>query len=101
MDVLDIPDILDIVLANSRTPREREGDLNAQFATNVIGARRVEEIFGRFGTDTALAGIDTMLDASEARTQAGIAALRVHDVAEHRQALSVHQAVQVNTCRTK
>lgn len=33
--------------------------------------------------------------------QSGVAALRVHDVAEHRQALSVHQAVQLNTSRTK
>ncbi|MFP6869839.1 MAG: hydantoinase B/oxoprolinase family protein [Nitrospinota bacterium] len=68
-------DIMDIVLANSRTPRERKGDLNAQFATNAIGVRRVEEIFGRFGTDTTLNGIEAMLDASEVRTRAGIAAL--------------------------
>ena len=33
--------------------------------------------------------------------QLGVAALRVHDVAEHRQALSVHQATQLNTSRTK
>ena len=32
--------------------------------------------------------------------QAGVAALRIHDVAEHRQALAVHQAIQLNTSRT-
>ncbi len=68
-------DIRDIVLANSRTPREREGDLNAQFATNATGVRRVEEVFARFGRSTVLAGIEAMLDASEARTRAGIAEL--------------------------
>lgn len=32
---------------------------------------------------------------------AGIHALRVHDVAEHRQALAIHQAIELNTYRTK
>lgn len=68
-------DIVDIILTNSRTPREREGDLNAQFASNVTGVRRVEDVFRRFGAEAALSGIDRMLDASEARTRAGIAAL--------------------------
>src|SRR5258706_12824082 len=34
-------DILDILLLNSRTPRHREGDMNAQIAANVTGVRRV------------------------------------------------------------
>lgn len=33
--------------------------------------------------------------------QAGIHALRVHDVAEHRQALATHRAIKLNTYRTK
>lgn len=32
--------------------------------------------------------------------QAGVAALRVHDVREHHQALAVYQAIQLNTSRT-
>ncbi len=64
--------VFDIILLNSRTPREREGDLKAQLATNLVGQRRVQEIFERFGTATTLAGIETWLDYSETRARAGI-----------------------------
>ncbi len=64
--------VLDIILLNSRTPREREGDLKAQIATNVVGRRRVKEIFDRFGITTTLAGIEAWLDYSETRARAGI-----------------------------
>jgi N-methylhydantoinase B len=68
-------DILNVILLNSRTPREREGDLKAQIATNIVGCRRVQEIFRRFGTETTLAGIEAWLDYGEARARAGIRAL--------------------------
>jgi len=68
-------DVLNIILLNSRTPREREGDLKAQIATNIVGCRRVQEIFSRFGLDTTLAGIEAWLDYGEARARAGIRAL--------------------------
>ncbi len=69
-------DILDILLINSRTPGHRDGDMKAQIASNMIGVRRVEEIFRRFGTDMTLAGIDALMDYSEARTRAAIAKLK-------------------------
>src|SRR5258708_28181070 len=68
-------DVLNIILLNSRTPREREGDLKAQIATNIVGCRRVQEIFQRFGLGTTLAGIEAWLDYGEARARAGIRAL--------------------------
>ncbi len=68
-------DIVDIVLLNSRTPHHRDGDLKAQLAANLIGARRVEELFGRFGRQVTLDCIAGMLDYAEARTRAEIAAL--------------------------
>src|SRR5882757_3322895 len=68
-------DILNVILLNSRTPREREGDLKAQIATNIVGCRRVQEIFERFGVETTLAGIEAWLDYGEARARAGIRAL--------------------------
>src|SRR5690348_2201038 len=68
-------DVLNIILLNSRTPREREGDLKAQVATNIVGCRRVQEIFERFGMETTLAGIEAWLDYGEARARAGIRAL--------------------------
>jgi N-methylhydantoinase B/oxoprolinase/acetone carboxylase alpha subunit len=42
-------DILGFVLANVRTPDEREGDLTAQLAANKIGERRLLEITRKFG----------------------------------------------------
>jgi N-methylhydantoinase B len=68
-------DVLDIILLNSRTPRERQGDLKAQIATNIVGCRRVEEVFERFGTSTTLAAIDAWLDYGEARARKGISGL--------------------------
>ena len=68
-------DIVEFVLINSRTPREREGDLRAQVATNAIGIRRVEDIFRRFGAEAVATGVAGLLDYSEARTRAEIAKL--------------------------
>lgn len=42
-------DILDFILANVRTPEEREGDLTAQLAANRIGARRLLEVTAKYG----------------------------------------------------
>ena len=64
--------VIDIILLNSRTPREREGDLKAQIATNIVGRARVQEIFERFDTATTLGGIEAWLDYSESRARAGI-----------------------------
>src|SRR5689334_19631839 len=42
-------DILNLVLANVRTPEEREGDLGAQIASCNTGARRLEDLCERYG----------------------------------------------------
>ena len=39
-----LQDIFDFLLLNSRTPREREGDIKAQLATNAIGVERLTEV---------------------------------------------------------
>ena len=65
-------DIHEIILLNSRTPRERRGDLQAQFAAGKTGLRRMEETFGRFGGATVRAGIEAILDYAERRTRAAI-----------------------------
>src|SRR6185295_12252377 len=69
-------DIVDILLLNSRTPRHRQGDINAQMASSLIGVRRVEEIFRRFGLETVLAGVDALFAYSEARMRSAIAGLK-------------------------
>jgi len=47
---------LDFVLANLRGRDEREGDIFAQFAANDVAARRLHEIFSRYGAETVLVG---------------------------------------------
>ncbi len=43
------PDVLALLLANVRTPREREGDLAAQIAACHTGSERVREVCARYG----------------------------------------------------
>ena len=57
--------LLATILANVRTPREREGDLTAQLGACRIGAVRMLELIERFGHKRMLAGIDAMLSGSE------------------------------------
>ena len=42
-------DLLRLILANVRTPREREGDLTAQIAANRTGERRLQEVIDKYG----------------------------------------------------
>jgi N-methylhydantoinase B len=42
-------DVMSLLLANVRTPAEREGDLAAQIAACRTGARRLAEIVGKYG----------------------------------------------------
>jgi N-methylhydantoinase B/oxoprolinase/acetone carboxylase alpha subunit len=39
-----VPDVLDLILANVRTPDEREGDLTAQIAANRVAEKRLTHI---------------------------------------------------------
>ncbi|MGO8705181.1 MAG: hydantoinase B/oxoprolinase family protein, partial [Candidatus Brocadiia bacterium] len=43
--------VLDLILANVRTPDERSGDLWAQVAANQRGAARLHEMVARYGAD--------------------------------------------------
>src|SRR5512139_3380429 len=43
-------DLLELILANVRTPQERSGDLWAQIAANQRGAARLVEMVERYGT---------------------------------------------------
>jgi N-methylhydantoinase B len=53
------PDVLALVLANVRAPREREGDLAAQLAACRLGERRLRELLDKYG----LAKVTFYLDA--------------------------------------
>jgi N-methylhydantoinase B len=67
--------LLSILLANVRTPREREGDLTAQLGACNIGVSRVQELVPRFGHARLLRGVGAMIDGSEKMMRAVLAEL--------------------------
>ncbi len=65
----------ELVLANSRTPREREGDLRAQLAAHALAEARLAELEARVGAPTVRAALQALLEYGERRTRAAIDAL--------------------------
>ena len=66
---------LDALVAQMRNPDERRGDLRAQLGAQRLGARRIAELCARQGRDAVAAAMDELVDYSERRVRAGIAAL--------------------------
>ena len=46
------PDVWQLLLANVRTPTEREGDMHAQLAALDVGVRRLQELARRSGVES-------------------------------------------------
>jgi N-methylhydantoinase B len=67
---------LDLLFANMRGPREREGDFNAMLGTCRKAAERVEALAARYGTPTVRAAVAELMDRAEARMRAAIRGLR-------------------------
>jgi len=57
--------ILDFVLSNVRTPDERLGDLRAQRAANLVGAKRLGELLKRSSVSTVETEMVQLIDYSE------------------------------------
>ena len=70
-----VSDIFDLVLAQIRSKHETGGDLRAQIAANATGIRRVLALAERHGRETLVATMDELLDYTERRTRAALAAL--------------------------
>lgn len=68
-------DIFRIILLNSRTPEEREGDLNAQLAANYVGIRAITAMIKRYGVDLFEAALDSYLAFTERRFKSAISNL--------------------------
>jgi N-methylhydantoinase B len=66
-------DVWDLILANSRTPVEREGDLRAQMAAHHVGQTRLDELATRHGAAYVREAFAALLDYAERRTRAAIA----------------------------
>ena len=76
-------DVLDLVLANVRTPSERVGDLRAQRAACAAGRDAWRDLMARLGDDVCAEAVDALLDYTERRARAHLAAFEgVHGVCE-------------------
>ena len=67
-----VEDVLDLLLANVRTPDIRRGDLRAQIAANNIAEERVRELMDRRGKETVLAAFEEVISYAEKRTREAI-----------------------------
>ena len=68
-------EMLDLILLNVRTPREREGDLDAQIGACRVGERRILEVVAKFGLERVSALIEEILDYSERLVRAQLRAM--------------------------
>jgi len=66
---------IDELVARMRQPAERRADLRAQLAANRTGAMRLAELAGRLGVERLREATAAVLDYSERRTRACLAAL--------------------------
>lgn len=68
-------DILNIIMLNSRIPRDRLGDVRAQIAANKVGVRGMVEVCERYGPDLLAASMEELLNYGEKRMRSGIAGI--------------------------
>lgn len=62
-----VPELLEVVEANTRVPDERRGDLRAQRAANETGVARLRALHDRHGHDTMSTAVEDILAYSEQR----------------------------------
>jgi len=67
-----VQDVLDLLLANVRTPDIRRGDLRAQIAANNIAEERIRELMERRGEEVVLAAFEEVISYTEKRTREAI-----------------------------
>lgn len=70
-----VDDMMRLILANVRTPEEREGDLLAQVMAAKRGEERLREIAGRYGLARVKRSAGDLLDYTERVTRATIAGI--------------------------
>jgi len=66
------PSVWRLILANVRTPGEREGDLAAQLGALDVGIRRLLELASRNGTDRVLAAQSALITYGDRLVRQGI-----------------------------
>lgn len=80
-------DLLHLVLANVRTPAEREGDLKAQRSACAAGTRGWQALYSSIGARALESAVDALLDYTERRVRTQLALLEgasgiAHDLLE-------------------
>ncbi|MBU7314737.1 hydantoinase B/oxoprolinase family protein [Paenibacillus oleatilyticus] len=70
-----VQETYDYIILNTRTPVERSGDLDAQIASNIAGAKRMAEVVHKYGPDDFAECTDALLDYAEQLMRAGIRTL--------------------------
>lgn len=69
------PDVIALLTENIRDPLSTVSDLRAQRAACAVGAERLLELTGAYGTGTVLSIMQRMLDLAESGTRAALRAL--------------------------
>ncbi|MGF7161576.1 N-methylhydantoinase B [Rhodoligotrophos appendicifer] len=69
-----VQEVLDIIAANIRVPRETLGDIRAEIAATTVGERRYIELCERYGADRLSEIVHGLLDHSEAMVRRDLAA---------------------------
>ena len=70
-----VDDVFRLILAQIRSKHETAGDFRAQIAANATGVRRVQALVERHGLETIRATMEELLEYTERRTRAELAAL--------------------------
>jgi N-methylhydantoinase B/oxoprolinase/acetone carboxylase alpha subunit len=60
-----VDDVMALLLANVRTPDEREGDISAQIAANRVAEERLLDLVARYGRATTMRYADALQDYTE------------------------------------
>jgi len=68
-------DVMDLVLLNCQVPHERTNDFRAQMAANRLGVLRVQTMCERHGVARLQQAFRQLMDYSERKARAGIAAI--------------------------
>ena len=68
-------DVWDMILANVRTPEEREGDLAAMLGANSTGERRLKEVVEKYGAGQVHRYVEEILRYSERMTRQAISTI--------------------------
>lgn len=80
-----VTDVMSMILANVRTPRERAGDLAAQISANRVAENRLSQLVSKYGRQHVIAYGTALQDYTERIVRATIRAIpdgeyRFHDV---------------------